>query len=175
MSNQTELDDIGRVPRCATCGSERVVRDARACFNPASGMWELEGLLDETHCHQCEQKTTLQWSDAGALPQARIRELNDQFRRGGQGKGTVLVTTGVQDLGSEFIMRVLAAIRSYADFSDDNDPWGEHDFGATEIDDQKVFFKIDYFSDDTMEYGSENPANADKTYRVMTIMLAGEY
>jgi hypothetical protein len=55
-----------------------------------------------------------------------------------------------------------------------NDPWGEHDFGAVEIDGEKVFFKIDYYTPD-LSAGSENPANEGCTHRVMTIMLASEY
>ena len=40
------VGDIGAVPRCATCGSERVVRDAWACWNPETGLYELETVLD---------------------------------------------------------------------------------------------------------------------------------
>ena len=59
----TGLDAIGEVPICATCGSERVVRDAWACWNRGAGLWELEHAFDYAHCHQCEGETKLQWSD----------------------------------------------------------------------------------------------------------------
>ena len=55
-----------------------------------------------------------------------------------------------------------------------NDPHGEHDFGSFEIDDRKVFWKIDCY-DAAMEFGSEDPADPSKTTRVLTIMLASEY
>jgi len=55
-----------------------------------------------------------------------------------------------------------------------NDPWGEHDFGAVEIDGEKAFWKIDCY-DRTLTAGSENPANEALTHRVLTIMLASEY
>ena len=54
--------DVGAVPRCRTCGSEWVVRDAWACWNPETGLWELETVFDHVHCHQCEGEATLVWS-----------------------------------------------------------------------------------------------------------------
>jgi hypothetical protein len=36
------------------------------------------------------------------------------------------------------------------------------------------FFKIDYYAPD-MQSGSEDPTNAEKTLRVLTIMRADEY
>ncbi len=49
-----------------------------------------------------------------------------------------------------------------------------HDFGAVEIDGEKLFWKIDYYNRD-MTAGSEDPANEKETRRVLTIMLAIEY
>jgi len=68
----------------------------------------------------------------------------------------------------------MIAVREFNDFSDENDPWGEHDFGALEIAGEKVFFKLDYY-DPSLSFGSENPANEAITHRVLTIMLASEY
>ncbi len=59
-------------------------------------------------------------------------------------------------------------------FTEDNDPHGEHDFGAFEHAGQRIFWKIDYYAPD-MEHGSENPADPQQTVRVLTIMLAREY
>jgi len=36
------------------------------------------------------------------------------------------------------------------------------------------FFKIDYY-DKTLEWGSEDPSDPEKTTRVMILMLASEY
>ena len=166
--------DIGSVPRCQACGSARVVKDAWACWNREAGLWELEATFDDAHCHHCEGETTLVWSKPEQPPHSRIRELNDCFRREGQGRGSVMVTSGVQDEGAEFVLQAIAAVRRFDDFSEDNDPWGEHDFGAVEVMDQKVFWKIDYYTPD-LSAGSENPANAALTHRVLTIMLATEY
>jgi hypothetical protein len=73
-----------------------------------------------------------------------------------------------------FIRKAVDAVRAFDAFTDDNDPWGEHDFGAVEIDGEKVFWKIDAY-DPSLTTVSENPANEAKTYRVLTIMLAREY
>jgi hypothetical protein len=102
-----------------------------------------------------------------------IRALNDTFRRTLLG-GTVVLTAGIVALGAETQTRIFAAIQAFDDFDGDNDPWGEHDFGAIEIDGERIYFKIDYF-DLTRAMHSEDPADPSETERVMTIMLASEY
>lgn len=56
----------------------------------------------------------------------------------------------------------------------ENDAHNERDFGAIEFRGQRVFFKIDYY-DLELTYGSEDPADASQTTRVITIMLASDY
>ena len=51
---------------------------------------------------------------------------------------------------------------------------GEHDFGCIDAEDERVFFKIDYLAPGSSLH-SDDPADAAKTDRVMTIMLASEY
>ncbi|MEM9638423.1 MAG: DUF3768 domain-containing protein, partial [Pseudomonadota bacterium] len=80
----------------------------------------------------------------------------------------------VQAKGSAFTLAAVNAVRSFDAFSDENDPWGEHDFGAIELEGEKIFFKIDYY-DLSLQYGSDNPANESCTHRVLTILLASEY
>ena len=60
------------------------------------------------------------------------------------------------------------------EFSADNDPHGEHDFGRFEVAGEKFFWKIDYYGSDMMS-GSEVPSDPEKTTRVLTIMLSHEY
>ena len=55
-----------------------------------------------------------------------------------------------------------------------DDPHEEHDFGAFEVDGNKIFFKIDYY-DKTLTYYSPDPSDPSVTERVITIMLAEEY
>jgi len=172
-NTKTTPETIGSVPVCSACGSERVAKNAFTCFNRDSGLWELEQVSDQARCHQCEAKATLEWLPADALQNKRVRELNDRFRTLG-GNGSVVVTSGIEAAGDDFLRRAVEATQSFTDFSEDNDPWGEHDFGAFLIDGQKVFFKIDYY-DPTCTLGAENPANEAQTHRVLTIMLASEY
>ena len=85
-----------------------------------------------------------------------------------------MITSGIQERGGEFAVAAVIAVREFDAFSRDNDPWNEHDFGAIDIQGEKVFFKLDYY-DPSLQNGSENPANEGCTHRVLTIMLASEY
>ena len=48
------------------------------------------------------------------------------------------------------------AVNTFYDFLDGNEPWGEHDFGAVDVEGEKLFFKIDY-NNPSLQNGSENP------------------
>jgi Protein of unknown function (DUF3768) len=104
---------------------------------------------------------------------ARIREFNDSLRRTFSG-GKVVMTDGVAALPERELAQLLARVRSFDAFTNDNDPYGEHDFGSVELAGQTYFFKVDYYALD-MDGGSEDPANPTKTTRVLTIMRADEY
>lgn len=104
---------------------------------------------------------------------ALIRALNDSLRTTFMG-GRVLMTAGVQCLPEDTRSKVLTAVREFRDFSEDNDPHGEHDFGAFELAGQKFFWKIDYYDKDE-RCGSEDQSDPSQTARVLTIMLAEEY
>jgi Protein of unknown function (DUF3768) len=103
----------------------------------------------------------------------RIRALNDAFRRSFAG-GTVVVTVGFGSLSPDWRDSILARIRAFDNFNEDNDPHGEHDFGLIEDGDVRCFWKIDYYDTD-MELMSPDPADAAVTTRVLTVMLAEEY
>ncbi|MCW5726238.1 DUF3768 domain-containing protein [Parvibaculum sp.] len=102
-----------------------------------------------------------------------IRRLNDDLRREGR-DGKVMITQGVQALRQELLQQVLDVVKTFDDFTPDNDPHGEHDFGSFKVDGVSVFWKIDYY-DQTMEAGSPDPSDPEVTTRVLTIMLAEEY
>jgi hypothetical protein len=104
---------------------------------------------------------------------ARIRELNDKFRTMLTG-GRIVITPGIKALSKDQQIAVLKAVTNFTAFSEDNDPRGEHDFGAFDIDGTQVFWKIDYY-DQALEFGSPDPSDPTKTTRVLTIMLASEY
>jgi hypothetical protein len=97
----------------------------------------------------------------------QIAQLNDMFRKGGFG---VMVTKGVRELGDA--AGIMKAVREFNDFSEDNDPYGEHDFGTIAWAGKKLFWKIDYY-DAKLEFG-EFPLSR-KCRRVLTVMLASEY
>lgn len=103
----------------------------------------------------------------------RIRELNDKFRRTGYG-GRQMITAGIQELGLLATLTIRQLVASYDAFCEDNDPYGEHDFGNLQYQGHKVFWKIDYY-DATLSAGSPDPADPTVTTRVLTILLAQEY
>jgi hypothetical protein len=85
-----------------------------------------------------------------------------------------VLTPGVAALGQEAVARIVKTIEVYDDFGHANDPHEEHDFGAFDADENRVFFKVDYF-DSTLTVHSPDPSDPNVTKRVITVMLAEEY
>jgi Protein of unknown function (DUF3768) len=104
---------------------------------------------------------------------ARLQELNDSFRRSLIG-GMVVVTAGFESLPADRRRLILANVRAFDQFNEDNDPHGEHDFGLIEDGEVRCFWKIDYYDLD-MDLMSPDPADPSVTTRVLTVMLANEY
>ena len=102
-----------------------------------------------------------------------IAKLNDDFRISGRG-GRTIMTRGVAALPQQEITAATQKMRAHVEFTPDNDPYGEHDFGSFESAGRRFFWKIDYYDRD-YRAGSEDPADATKTGRVLTLMLAEEY
>ena len=42
---------------------------------------------------------------------------------------------------------VSVGVRDYAEFNEDNDPYGEHDFGSLKVAGEKIFWRIDYYDE----------------------------
>jgi hypothetical protein len=109
-----------------------------------------------------------------------IRALNDEFRTelvspvSALWHKRLVCTSGVAAYGDDFIERALRAVREFSTFNEYNDPYGEHDFGSFVLDDVSLIWKIDYY-DPLWDERSRDPANADVTRRVLTILLAEEY
>jgi len=101
------------------------------------------------------------------VKEVMISMLNDKFRKSGLG---VNLTCGVQEV--ENLPGLLESIREFDDFTEDNDPYGEHDFGRLDWNGDKVFWKIDYY-DKSLQYWAD-PLTKECN-RVMTVMLAEEY
>jgi len=103
----------------------------------------------------------------------RIRELNDRARQSFAGC-RVVITQGIAGLDAHVISANVAQVRSYDQFTPDNDPYVEHDFGSFHHDEVNVFWKWDYFDLD-LSMHSPDPADETVTARVLTIMQAEEY
>ena len=102
-----------------------------------------------------------------------IRHLNDHLRQSFAG-GVLVMTAGVIALGPARQLTILNAVAAFDSFDESNDPYGEHDFGAVEVEGERLFWKIDYYDRDLSAH-SPDPADPSVTTRVLTIMLAEEY
>lgn len=105
---------------------------------------------------------------------ASIAKLNDLLRTTFL-TGKVVVTEGISSLEPEQREAVITGVRLFDTFIEGDDPYGEHDFGAFEVEGVgTVFWKIDYYDTDC-QFHSPDPADPKVTRRVLTIMLAEEY
>ncbi|MDF1864393.1 MAG: DUF3768 domain-containing protein [Saprospiraceae bacterium] len=105
----------------------------------------------------------------------QIAKLNDELRTTfNPSAGKVVLSQGVYCLPAQDKVKIFELVQNFNDFSENNDPYGEHDIGSVDHNGNKVFWKIDYY-DTNLEYHSEDPADPNKTNRVMTIILANEY
>lgn len=102
---------------------------------------------------------------------AKIAALNDAARMSFIGC-RVVITKGIAAMDD--LDGLYAKVRAFDDFTDSNDPYGEHDFGAIEHEGQTVFWKFDYFDVDVLMH-SPDASDPAVTCRVLTIMLAEEY
>jgi hypothetical protein len=75
----------------------------------------------------------------------------------------LVITRGIAALGDKAVVEILMQVKAFHAFTADNDPWGEHDFGAFESSGHRIFWKIDDY------------AGTDGYQLVLTIMLAEEY
>lgn len=105
----------------------------------------------------------------------RIRQLNDMLRKWPLPPlGEMLITPGIMALTAKERVQVLHKVVEFDAFTEDNDPHGEHDFGAFDHAGTKYFWKIDYY-DLKLEYHSPDPSDPAVTRRVLTVMQASEY
>ena len=104
----------------------------------------------------------------------KIRELNDRFRRDGYGYGHIVVSPSLVSLGDDFGRRVAAVVRAFNEFTPENDPHGEHNFGAFILEGKEIIWEFSYF-DRSLKNPSPDASDASVTARVLTIMLASDY
>ena len=106
-----------------------------------------------------------------------IATLNDRFRKTiffrPLRRGKLVLTSGIGALPDDQLKAVALAIVNQKEFDAGNDPHGEHDFGVIQLPNlPKCYWKIDYYENASMQYGTEDLTNA---YRVLVVMLASEY
>jgi hypothetical protein len=87
---------------------------------------------------------------------------------------TVFLTKGIFELPELVQNQVLAKVRGFEEFTPDNDPYGEHDFGAFDLAGERIYWKFDYY-DQNMQFGSSDPTDPAQTTRVLTVLLADEW
>lgn len=72
----------------------------------------------------------------------KIKQLNDTFRKTFCG-GRVVLTVGIQSMPTDDRSELLKQVQEFDKFTEDNDPYGEHDFGAISFKNDTYFWKID--------------------------------
>ena len=77
---------------------------------------------------------------------SKIALLNDAFRTTLSG-GTVLLSAGVYELPDMVKAAAIRRVATFDAFTEDNDPYGEHDFGSFDLCGRRFFWKIDYFDE----------------------------
>jgi hypothetical protein len=102
-----------------------------------------------------------------------IAQLNDKLRKSLSG-GHIMVTRGARGLPGFTASQLLRVLAAHDKFDVDNDPHGERDFGDVELCGSTLLWKIDYYDCD-LAFASPDPADADQTVRVLTVMLESEY
>jgi hypothetical protein len=112
-----------------------------------------------------------------AKQQSDTQRLNDEFRQAGpvhSDGGYWLFTRGVASLGRKNEPEAVRCVMRFDAFTEDNDPYCVHDFGAFELAGEKLFWKIECFNR-ALDAASPDDADPEVTCRVLTIMLASEY
>ena len=121
-------------------------------------------------------------ADQIAAYRANVAALNDQMRANlaSPAPNIVVMTAGIlalvdADPGTSIAKQIelMGIVASYSDFSEDNNPHGERDFGVFDWAATRCYWKIDYY-DLKLESSSYHAPEADIITRVLTIMLESE-
>jgi hypothetical protein len=114
---------------------------------------------------------------------AKIALLNDELRKKlisgelfkANSKDKAFITRGASIfVNDKNKMQFLNNVALYRNFTEDNNPYGERDFGNFMYQKEKIFWKIDY-KDNAMMYHSPDASDPSQTIRVLTIMKASEW
>jgi hypothetical protein len=107
-----------------------------------------------------------------------IARLNDRARLGFDPTARIVITRTClatfcdpDTIDAVVVQAQLLAAFRRCSFGEDSP---ERDFAVIDFRDRKVWLKVDYYDAD-LTYGSEDPANAAITTRVLTILLPEDY
>ena len=98
---------------------------------------------------------------------------NDNFRKH-LSQGTLVLTQGIRSNTPDDIKEIITKVRTFDTFDENNDPYGERDFGAFDYKGKRSFWKIDYYDREFL-YLSPDVSNPRLTNKVLTVMYAEEY
>ena len=113
----------------------------------------------------------------------KIALLNDELRKKlitgelfkADSKDKAFFTRGTSTfITSKDRTKFLNNVALYTNFTENNNPHGERDFGSFMYQKEKIFWKIDY-KDNAMMYHSPDASDPSQTIRVLTIMKASEW
>lgn len=109
----------------------------------------------------------------------QIQQLNDRLRKTlPRTKDMIVIMGDLSEEESAVQNAAYQAVRAFDGFTEDNDPYGEHDSGTVSVKigdrEEKIMFKIDYYDLD-LRFHSPDAANPDVTRRVMSIFFARDY
>ena len=116
-----------------------------------------------------------------ALRTARIAAQNDAFRRaigpdaapcGLRGRVALTRTLLARDDG--FVRAVLRAVAADETFTENNDPDGDHGFGAVGVEGVTVWWKLD-LHDRVLRLAGERPDDPEATAHALTILLPEDW
>lgn len=103
----------------------------------------------------------------------KVADRNDNFRKH-LSQGTLVLTQGIRSNTKEDLEAIITKVRTFDTFDENNDPYGERDFGAFDYKGKRIFWKIDYYDQEFL-YLSPDVSNPRVTNKVLTIMYAEEY
>ena len=108
----------------------------------------------------------------------QIAAANDFMRKHPGLAGEWVMTPVVQALSEEERQQLIQKVIDFDDFSAENDPWREHDFGMVLQNGERYFYKIDYFDKEPQPDAEGKylyAENLSEVRRVLTLLHASEY
>lgn len=68
-------------------------------------------------------------------------------------RGQLMLTRTVADLPAEQMRQLFMRVAAFNDFTEENNPHGERDFGSIELFGERWFWKFDYYDENLEAFG----------------------